>query len=141
MAKYQVGTNSVIRFDASAAGTLVNLTAYVDSVDGVGREFMSLDVTAFADGAERIIPGIEIGQEFTVAGHFDDTSTGPDVVFGSLVGTIASVEWNPIGTAAGRRKITFEAMCLRYLPRAAVKGRVEYEAAFKMDGAATWGTN
>ena len=141
MAKFRVGSNSIARWDASAGGTLVNLTAYLDTIDGVGQEFMSLDVTRFADATERVIPGIQTGQEFTVRGHFDDTSTGPDAIFGSLVGTIASFEWNPIGTAAGRRKINFEVLTTRYVIMGEAKGRVEFEASCRQDGSATWGTN
>lgn len=141
MAKYKVSSNSIFRVDATAGGTLINMTAYIDTIDGLGRAYGQLDVTAFADAAERFIPGIELAQEWTVAGHFDDTSTGPHGVFSLVVGTIVTTEWNPAGTASTRPKFTTEALVAFYRVRGEVKGRLEYEAGFRQDGTMVIGTN
>lgn len=141
MAKFKVAGRSEFKVD-NAGGTLINLTAYVDTISGLGKEFQQLDVTTFVDTAERIIAGIEAGQEFTISGPFDDTATtGPDAVLSGRPGTLGSWEWHPAGTATGSRKFSGEALCLRYTVKGEVKGRVDYEAVFKQDNASTVGTN
>lgn len=140
MAKTKVSGVSVIKVD-NAGGTLLDMSAYVDSISALGKEVQSLDVTTFADSAERIIAGIEISQEFTLSGAYDDAATtGADITFAARVGTLGSFEWFPAGTASGKRKISGEALCTAYRPKAEVKGRVEYDVVFKVDGAATIGT-
>ena len=140
MAKFKVAGNSEYKQDDNG-GNLRNLSLYIDSIDPLGKEVQALDITSFADAAEKVIAGIETSQEWTISGHFDDTATtGPDAVLALLVGTLGSFEWYPVGTAAGRRKFSGECLCLAYKPRSEVKGRVEFEAHFKMDGASTVGT-
>ena len=140
MAKYRVAGNSKYWQD-NISGTLLDLSAYIDSVDALGKEVQALDVTALADAAERVIAGIETSQEWSISGHFDDTvTTGPDAVLAPLVGTLGSFAWYPAGTTAGRRKYSGECLCLSYKPSAEVKGRVEWTASFKMDGSSTVGT-
>ena len=128
--------------DASAGGTLVNMTTYVREIDAWAKEFDALDDTHLDDSAERVIPGIEKSTEFAIRGAFEDTATsGPDAIFSTAVGTILSFEYNPIGTASGRRKISAEVFVMSYSVGASVKGQVEYEARFKKDGSTTIGTN
>lgn len=143
MAIYRVAGNTVVRVDASAGGTLVSITSYVKEIETVGREYDPLDDTHFDDTAERVIQGIERSQEFRIRGAFDDTATtGPDAIFGTAVGTLLSFEFNPIGTASGRRKINMEVFVRSYKAGApSPSGEVEYEVVFKQDNAATVGTN
>ena len=141
MAVFRVGGNTVVRIDASAGGTLVAITAYVKEIDGMGREYQSLDDTHFADAVERIIPGIETSQEFGLRGAFENTATtGPDAILSTAVGTLLTFEFNPVGTAAGARRFTSEVMVLSYKVNGEVKGQVSYEARLKQDGAVTVGT-
>lgn len=141
MAKYRPAGTSVFRVDATAGGTLVALSAYIDTIDALGREYTPLDVSNFGDAVERVIPGIEMSQEFGIRGHFDDAgTTGPDAILSVIVGTLVTTEWNPAGTVAGRRRFTAEALCLSYKVSAEVKGRIDYEARFKQDGTMTVGT-
>lgn len=141
MAVFKVAGNSVVKLDASAGGALTVITSYVREIDGFGREFQSLDDTHFDDTAERIIPGIEVGQEFTLRGAFDNTATtGIDAILSTAVGTLLSFEYGPAGTASGARKLNAEVMVLSYKPSGEVKGQVMYEARFKQDGAGTVGT-
>ena len=140
MAKIKVAGNTEIWVD-NALGTSVNMTAYVDIISALGREFTQLDTTSFVDTAERVIAGIETGQEFTISGVFDDAATtGPDVVLAARVGSLGSWIYAPGGTASGKRKFSGEALCVRYTCSAEVKGFVKYECVFKQDNAATVGT-
>jgi hypothetical protein len=141
VAKFKVAGNSVVRID-NTAGALVALTAYIDAMSTLGKQVAALDVTTFGDAAERFIAGIEESQEFTISGPFDNTSSvGPDVVLANLPGTIGSVEFNPVGTAGGARKITGEFLCTFYRVNTSVKERVTYEAGFRQDGTMTFGAN
>ena len=140
MSKFRVAGNTIIKID-NAGGTLIDLSAYIDTISALGREFQNLDVTSFADAAERIIAGIEASQEFTISGHFDNTATtGPDAVLAPLVGTLGSWQFFPVGTTAGYRKFSGEALCTSYKIGAEVKGRVQYDCVFKQDNACTVGT-
>ena len=142
MAVFRVAGNTVIRLDASAGGTLVSITSYVKEFSGFGREYQDLDDTHFDDVAERIIPGIETAQEFTMRGAFENTATtGPDAILSTAVGTLLTFEFNPVGTAAGARRFTSEVMVLSYKPMGEVKGQVMYEARLKGDGTVVVGTN
>jgi hypothetical protein len=141
VAKYKVAGNSEVKID-NTAGSLVNLTSYIDSMSVLGKQFGALDVTTFADGAESFIAGIEESQEFTITGPFDDTTTtGPDVVLANLPGTIGSVEFHPVGTASGNRKMLGEFLCTFYRVNASVKERVTYEAGFRQTGSITFAAN
>ena len=140
MAKFKVAGKTEVKFDDNG-GTLRSMTAYVDTIEPVGKEFDQLDVTSFADTAERVIAGIELSQEFAVEGHFDDTATtGPDAVFAPLPGTLGSFEFFPVGTSGGDRKFSCETLCLSYKITGRVKERVNYTARFKQDNAMTVGT-
>ena len=142
MAVYRVGGNTVVRIDASAGGTLNAITAYVKTIDGFGRAYTELDDTHFDDAVERIIPGIEQGQEVVLRGAFEDTgTTGPDAIFATSVGTLLTFEFNPRGTASGARKFTSEVMIMSYKVMGEVKGQVNYEVRLKGDGAVTVATN
>ena len=143
MAVYRVAGTAVVRIDASASGTLVAITAYVREIDGLGREYDPLDDTNFDDAVERVIPGIEKAQEFSIRGAFDNAATtGPDAIFGTAVGTILTIEWSPVGTVttSDRRKFTMEVFVQSYKVLGEVRGQVMYETRFKQDGAVTVGT-
>lgn len=134
MAKYKVAGVSEVSIDNSA-GTLLNMTAYIDTITALGKEITPLEVTTFADSAERFIAGIEVSQEVTISGPFDDAATtGPDAVFSTLVGTINTIRFAPAGTASGRRQITGEFLFVSYKVNSAVKERVNYELVAKLDG-------
>lgn len=134
MAKYKVAGLTEVSIDNSA-GTLLNMTSYIDTISALGREIAPLEVTTFADSAERFIAGIEVSQEVTIEGPFDDAATtGPDAVFSTLVGTINTIQFAPAGTASGRRKITGEFLFVSYKPNASVKERVSYTLTAKLDG-------
>ena len=141
MAKYKVAGNTQVKVD-NTAGSLVAMTSYIDTISSLGKEIAELDATTFADLGERIIAGLETGQEVTMSGPFDDTATtGPDAVLSQLIGTIGTIEYHPVGTASGDRKISREFLCTRYVVDSSVKERVNYEAVFKLDGTIVIGTN
>ena len=143
MSKFQVSGVTVIRIDASAGGALSDISDQVDTISpGGGKVIQSLDVSTFADQAERVIAGIEESQEFSLSGAFDDkTPTGIDSIMGTAIGTILSFEVNPVGTVSGDRKYTCEVLVTSYQPDLTVKDKVGYTLVLKLDGAMTIGAN
>ena len=142
MAKFIVAGNTVVKIDASAGGTLVNVSSFVDAISSApGKSISPIDVTTFVDTAERFMAGIELSQEFQLEGPFDDQSpSGIDAIMATAVGTILSFEFSPIGTGATQRKVTMETLVMAYSVNAPVKERVSYTVSLKQDGAATIGT-
>ncbi len=142
MAKFIVAGKSEVHFDDATGGALRNMTSHIDTMSAVARQFAQIDVSTFNDAAERFINGIELSQEFTVEGPFDDTATtGPDVVFSGLVGgTAVTFRFRPVGTSGGDRSFQAEVICTSYQIVTNVKERVSYIATFKQDGAMTVGT-
>ena len=141
MAMTPIAGTAEIKIDDSASN-LRNMSAYVTSISDTGKEITALDVTTFADSAERVLAGIELSQEFSITGPFDDTATsGPDAVFGTLVGVIADWEWHPKGTASGKRKVSGKALCTSYKTTGEAKGLTTYTTTFKVDGAVTIAAN
>ena len=139
MAKYKVaGISEVKVSDPTTTATLRNMTQYIDTVSALGKDLADLDVTSFADAAERFIAGIEQSQTFTINGFFEDTATtGPDIVFSPVNGSIGTVQFFPAGTVTGRRLFSMQAFVSSYKVTAAVKGRVEYVVVYKQDGSMT----
>jgi hypothetical protein len=134
MAKYLVAGNSYIEVDDSG-GTPRNMSAYIDEIGPLGQEASFLDVTGLKDTTQRVIPGVELGQELVVHGAFDDTATtGPDVVLSGIVGRTVTVSYGPAGNSSGQRKITGEFLCLSYRVISKVGDQVRFEARFKQDG-------
>ena len=129
----RVGGNTIVLID-DASGTARNLTAYITSVSAIGRRQTALDITSFADGAERIIAGIEESGEVTVSGRWSTDGTGPNAYYPALVGTIQTLEVGPNGTASTNRRIRGEFLCTEYNVITEVKGEVQWEARHKLDG-------
>ena len=141
MAKYPVAGNSYVEVD-DAAGTPRNLSAYVDEIAPLGVAVSFLDVTGLNDTAQRVISGVEVGQEFLLKGVFDDTVTsGPDVVLAGIVGKIGTISYGPAGNGSGQRKLSGEFLCVGYRAISKVGGQVRFVARFKQDDAisiTTW---
>jgi len=142
MGKFSVSARTVLRFDASAGGALEDKSQYIDTITPMGKLYDQLDVSAFSDAGERVIAGIQTGQEITLEGAFDDTATtGPDAILSTAVGNILTMEYNPVGTASGARKMTGEFLVMNYVVGGNVKERVGFSTVWKLDGTVTLGAN
>lgn len=129
----RVNANTIVLID-DATGSARSLGAYITSVSAIGRRVAPLDVTSFADAAERIIAGVEESGEVTIQGKWNTDATGPNAYYPALVGTIQTVEVGPNGTATGARRIRGEFLCTSYEVITAVKGEVQWQATHKLDG-------
>lgn len=83
MAKY--GSDDVtIEYD-NVGGSLVDMSAYVDTINGVKIAAEMQEGHTFGDSwVEQLFTGMKRMDDIVLEGFYDDTATsGPDVVFGS----------------------------------------------------------
>ena len=141
MAKFQVSGNSYIEIDDSQ-GIPRDMTPFREEVEPLGREVSFLDVSGLADTAQRVIAGVEMGQELLLRGVFDDAAdAGPDATLSGMVGSSGTVSYGPAGRQRGQRKITGEFLCLGYRITSRINHQVRFEARFRQDNAiavTTW---
>mgnify|MGYP001610877871 CR=1 FL=1 len=131
---YVNGTMVILVDDST--GTARNLGTAIDTCSPVGKDFDELEVTTFADTAERFIAGIEKSRLVTLGGPFNSTVGVliPDNLYSTLLGTIQTVEFAPAGTASGKRKITGEFLAKSYNVITVNKVPVRWEAVHRLDG-------
>lgn len=118
MAKY--GSNSLVIEVDNSAGTLVNLSNYIDTINDVNVEALLQESTAFGDSwVENLFTGIKKMDPVTIEGFYDDTATtGPDAILNSLGDTrTLKITWG------GSKTTTVETIITKY-PRKAVRGEL-----------------
>ena len=120
---------------ADAGGTLRDLSSWVERVGPLGQAFASQDVTGVNDTAARTVAGPAAAQEFTLSGRWDDTpGIGPDAVLSGVVGRSVAVEYGPVGSASGQRRVSGMFVCLSYRISSLAGEPVRFEATFRQDG-------
>ena len=134
MAFNYVNGTMVILVDNSTGTPLALLN--IDTLTPVGKLVDELDITTFADNVERVMAGIELAQEITLGGPYNGTvgSLIPDNHYSTLIGTIASIEIAPAGTASGKRKFLGEYLAKSFQVISVNKQPVRWEAVHKRDG-------
>ena len=140
MAKFAADGSSYVEVDDSG-GIPRDLSPYVDEIELLGQKVAFLDVTGLSDTAQRVIPSLQLSQDFILRGAFDDqATTGPDAVLAGIVGQTGTVSLGPAGNSAGQRKISGEFLCLSYQVISRVNHLVKFEARFKQDDTISLGT-
>ena len=125
---------------ADAAGTLRDLSPWVERVGPLGLALAGLDATGVNDAAARTVAGPAAAQEFTLSGRWDDTPTiSPDAVLSGIVGRTVSVEYGPAGNAKGQRRVSGSFVCLSYRISSKAGDTVRFEATFRQNGPVTLG--
>ncbi len=120
---------------ADAAGTLRDLSAWVERVGPVGQALAGRDVTGVNDTAARTAAGPAAAQEFTLSGRWDDApAIGPDAVLSGIVGRSVTVEYGPVGNAPGQRRVSGRFVCLSYRISSRAGEPVRFEGTFRQDG-------
>lgn len=120
---------------ADAAGTLRDLSPWVERVGPVGLALAGRDVTGVNDTAARTAAGPAAAQEFTLSGRWDDAlAIGPDAVLSGVVGRSVTVEYGPVGNASGQRRVSGMFVCLSYRISSRAGEPVWFEATFRQDG-------
>lgn len=99
-----------------------------------------IDVTAYQDTAKKFIADFQDGT-FNIEGNAAATVMGYLYgIVGLTTGTV-SVIYGPEGSATGKRKYTFEAVCTNLNDSGASQGQAnQFQATFRVDGVVTVGT-
>lgn len=120
---------------ADAAGTLRDLSSWVERVGPLGQALAGRDVTGVNDTAARTASGPAVAQDFALSGRWDDTpGIGPDAVLSGIVGRSVAVEYGPVGNAPGQRRVSGMFVCLSYRITSRAGEPVRFEATFRQDG-------
>ena len=120
---------------SDAGGTLRDLSPWMESVGPLGHALTGRDVAGVNDTSARTVAGAAAAQEFTLSGRWDDTpEIGPDAVLSAIVGCSVSVEYGPVGSAMGQRRVSGTFVCLSYRVSSRAGEPVRFEATFRQDG-------
>lgn len=133
------GKNLKFKID-NAAGTLTDITSYVDNVDLDGAVDMGETTTAGAEN-KTYVSG-QADHDLSISGKFEDTaSTGLDAILSGIEGleTTSTFEYGPMGSTAGRVKKSGECFLTGYKISSPVGGVCVFTADFKISGAVTTG--
>jgi hypothetical protein len=132
------GKDSVFSLD-NTAGSPTDISAYVDSIDGLPGEVEMAEVTAMGDEGKKNIPGLE-GASISISGHWDSTEDG---IFGSPTqwkAATRSFAYGPAGSTGGYVKYSGECWITNYVAAAAVADKVSWTATLLVDGVVSRGT-
>jgi hypothetical protein len=116
-----------------------DLSAYVDTVDGLPPDMATDDVTTFGVTGRKHAATLTDGT-FTFGGPFDDTATtGPDAVLAPLqaAGTSVAFVYGPAGSATGARRVTGNCIVTQYKPSSKVGSVVRFTATAQINGSVT----
>lgn len=124
----------------NAAGSLTDISAYVDSIGGISNTTDMLETTTFGSTSKTFIGGLRNGDTITVSGKWDTTlNTQMTALLG--LSTSSTFEYSPAGTAASTPKVSGECFVVSYEVSSSVSDLVTWTASLQISGAVTWGTN
>jgi hypothetical protein len=124
----------------NAAGTLTDISAYVDSVGGIANTTDMLDTTTFGSTSKSFIGGLRNGDTISVSGKWDATlNTQITALLGAT--STSTFEYSPAGTAGGTPKVSGECLVSNYEVSSAVADLVTFSVSLQITGNVTHGTN
>lgn len=124
----------------NAAGSLTDISAFVESVGGIANTTDMLETTTFGSTSKTFIGGLRNGDTITVSGKWDSTlNTQMTALLG--LSTSSTFEYSPAGTAASTPKVSGECFVTSYEVSSSVADLVTWTASLQISGAVTWGTN
>lgn len=131
--------SSVFKLD-NAAGSLTDISAYVDSVGGIANTTDMLETTTFGSTSKSFIGGLRNGDTISVSGKWDSTL---NTQITALLGATSSSTWeyHPAGTTAGLPKVSGECFVTSYEVSSAVADLVTFSMSLQITGNVTHGTN
>lgn len=132
MAKY--GSKDLKVEVDNSGGTLVDLSNYVTTINGISVEAILEEGTAMGDTwVEQLFTGNKQMPAITLGGFYDDTaSTGPDAVLNAIGDTrTLKVTWG------GTKTTSTEAIITSYVRTPAVKTLTKFSAVLTPTGAVT----
>lgn len=138
---FKPGKDSWFALD-NVAGTLTNLSHYIDTVD-VPQTVEMLDVSVLGTAAKGFIPGLTDGDTISISGPYDVTmythltALKAAQAAGSSTSTYT---FGPGGSVASQAKQSAETWVASIGHTTGVGGRAEYAATLQVTGAVTNGT-
>lgn len=132
MAKY--GSNSVTVEVDNSSGSLVDLTEYINSINGMDIEAITEDTTVFGDTwQENAYVGVKKANSIQIKGFYDDTATtGPDAILNAL-GDTRTFQL----TYGNSKSSSVEAIITKYVRIPTVSKLTEFECDLTPTGAVT----
>lgn len=130
---------SVFKLD-NAAGTLTDISAYVDSIGGIANTTDMLETTTFGSTSKSYIGGLRNGDTISVSGKWDATlNTQVTALLGATA--TSTFEYHPAGTSSGTPKVSGECLVSNYEVSSSVADLVTFTISLQITGNVTWGTN
>lgn len=130
---------SVFKLD-NAAGTLTDISAYVDSVGGIANTTDMLETTTFGSTSKSYIGGLRNGDTISISGKWDATLNTQIVALLGATST-STFEYHPAGTTVGTPKVSGECLVSNYEVSSAVADLVTFSVSLQITGNVTHGTN
>ena len=129
--------NSVVKL-ANAAGTVTDISAYVDSVSGLGNSTDMLDATVLGNNSKAFFAGLRNGDTISVSGKWDSVL---NTLVTGILGATKAFEYHPAGTAASTPKVTCNVLVASYEVSSSVADLVKFSLSLQVTGDVTHGTN
>jgi hypothetical protein len=124
----------------NAAGSLTDISAYVDSVSGIANTTDMAETTTFGATSKTFQGTLRNGDTISVSGKWDSTlNTQITALLG--LSTSSTFDYSPAGTAASTPKVTGECFVSSYEVSSSVADLVTFSLSLQITGAVTWGTN
>jgi hypothetical protein len=124
----------------NAAGSLTDISAYVDSVSGIANTTDMAETTTFGATSKTFQGTLRNGDTISVSGKWDATlNTQITALLG--LSTSSTFDYSPAGTAASTPKCTGECFVSSYEVSSSVADLVTFSLSLQITGAVTWGTN
>jgi hypothetical protein len=131
--------NTAFKLD-NAAGTLTDISAYIDSVGGIANTTDMAETTTFGATSKTFQGTLRNGDTISISGKWDSALNTQMVALLGLA-TSSTFEYHPAGTTAGLPKVSGECFVASYEVSSAVADLVTFSASLQITGAVTWGTN
>lgn len=131
--------NTVFKLD-NAAGTLTDISAFIDSVSGIANTTDMAETTTFGSTSKTFQGTLRNGDTISISGKWDSVLNTQLV---ALLGfaTSSTFEYSPAGTTASLPKFTGECFVSSFEVSSAVADLVTFTASLQMTGAVTIGTH
>ena len=124
----------------NAAGTLTDISAYVDSVSGIANTTDMAETTTFGSVSKTFQGTLRNGDTISVSGKWDSTlNTQITALLG--LATSSTFDYSPAGTTSGLPKVTGECFVSSYEVSSSVADLVTFSLSLQITGAVTWGAN
>ena len=124
----------------NAAGSLTDISAYVDSVSGIANTTDMAETTTFGATSKTFQGTLRNGDSISVSGKWDATlNTQITALLG--LSTSSTFEYSPAGPTAALPKCTGECFVSSYEVSSSVADLVTFSLSLQITGAVTWGTH